>query len=165
MANPVVYPYSSFQADAFGADSNHPITALDPMAEGTSNDAAGWVRRLESEMRRRSSANAGWEEWLGINAPYSPSPNAPAYISGSSFSLTGDWTSASVGNYGPIAVVGRRVKAYTNSAQAPVGLQGTILTAAFAAGITTVTVLWDSGGAIDSSISEVQFGIPAPGQS
>src|SRR5215469_5204595 len=124
MANPVTYPYQSWQPDARMLDSNHPVTQLDPMNAGSSNDAAGWVRLLESEMRRRSSVNCQWEQWLGINPPYAPSPNPPVALSGLSFTLNGDWTSLSVGFYPPIAVVGRRIKAITNSHQAPNGLLG-----------------------------------------
>jgi len=163
MSNPVTYAYSTWQPDAAGADSGHPITQTDPMGAGTSNDAAGWVRLLESQMRRRSSVACQWEEWLGINTPYSPSPNAPVYIAGNQFRLTGDWTVASAGFYSPIAVVGRRVQAFTNGSPSPNGILGTITAATVAAGATTVTVAWDSAASIDSSLTEVQFGIPTPG--
>jgi len=159
--NPVTYPYSTWEPDASGADSNHPVTLIDPMSAGSSNDAAGWVRLLESQMRRRSSVNGCWEEWLGVNTPYSPSSAAPAFIDAHNFSLTGDWTTASAGNYGPIAVVGRRIKVYTTGNPSPVGLQGTITAASFAAGITTITAFWDNSLTIDASLNEVQFGIPA----
>lgn len=162
MANPVVYPYSTWQPDSYSADSNHPITLVDLMGAGSANDNAGWMRKVESQMRFNTSANGQWEQWLGINTPYSPSPNAPVYVSSTQFTLTGDWTTASAGYYPAIAIVGRRVKAYTTSNPAPVGVTGTITAATVAGGITTVTVSWDSA-TIDSSISEVQFGIPAPG--
>ena len=161
MANPVTYAYSTWEPDATGADSNHPVTAIDLMSAGSSNDAAGWVRLIESNMRRRSSVGGQWEEWLGINTPYAPSPNAPGFVGSNQFTLTGDWTTASSGNYGPIAIVGRRVKAYTTGSPSPVGMQGTITAASFAASNTTVTVAWDNGASLDSSLSEVQFGIPS----
>lgn len=161
MANPVTYPYSTWEPDASGADSNHPVTAVDLMSAGSSNDAAGWVRLIESTMRYRSSVGGSWEEWLGINAPYSPSPAAPVYVAANQFTLTGDWTTASPGNYRAIALVGRRVKAYTSGNPAPVGMLGTITAAAFSSPNTTVTVAWDNNAAIDASLSEVQFGIPA----
>lgn len=161
MANPVTYPFSTWQPDATGADSDHPITLVDPMNAGSSNDAAGWVRLLESNMRNQA-VNKQWEYWLGINAPYSPSPNAPAYQSATSFTLTGDWTSASAGFYPIIAVVGRRIKAFTTAAPAPVGIVGTITAATFTLGQTLIAVTWDSGS-LDASLSEVQFGVPIPG--
>lgn len=129
------------------------------MSAGSSNDAAGWVRLLESIMRYRSSVGGPWTEWLGINTPYSPSPAVPLYVAGNQFTLTGDWTSSSAGNYPAIALVGRRVKAYTAGNPTPVGMLGTITAASFASPNTTVTVAWDNNLSIDSSLSEVQFAV------
>jgi hypothetical protein len=135
------------------------------MAANTTNDAAGWIRLLESQMRLITSAQAGWEQWLGINTPYSPSPVAPNYISTSQFSLMGDWTSASAGFYPVIIAQGRRVKAFTGGNPPPVGITGTVKTATFGAGSTTVTVVWDNGALLDNTVSEVQFGDPFIGES
>src|SRR5580698_6002764 len=164
MSNPVIYPFETFQPDAGpgGADSNHP-QAADPMNEGSSNAADAWVRQLESNMRIQSIYK-GWEYWKGINTPYSPSPNAPTYGSATTFTLTGDWTSASPGFYPVIAVVGRRVKAFTTANPSPVGVVGTITAASYVAPLTTVTVAWDSA-TIDATLTEVQFGVPYPGGS
>lgn len=159
MSNPVTYPYSTWQPDAAGADSGHPVTQIDPMSAGSNNDAAGWVRLLESTMRYRSSVGGPWTEWLGINTPYSPSPAAPVYVAGNQFTLTGDWTSSSAGNYPAIALVGRRVKAYVTSNPTPVGMLGTITAASFSSPNTTVTVAWDNNASIDASLSEVQFAV------
>jgi hypothetical protein len=162
MSNPILYVFDSWQPDAGpgGADSNHPV-ATDPMNDGSSNAADAWVRQLESNMRIQS-INKQWEYWLGINAPNSPSPNAPGYISTTQFSLTGDWTSPSPGFYPAIAIVGRRVKAYTSANPSPIGVTGTITAASYVAPTTTVTVLWDSTG-LDSGLTEVQFGVPYSG--
>src|ERR1700733_2980973 len=126
MSNPVLYPFEGgWQPDAGpgGADSNHPMAA-DPMNEGSSNAADAWVRQLESNMRIQS-INKQWEYWLGINTPYSPSPSAPVYVSATQFRLTGDWTSASPGFYPIIAVVGRRIKAFTTDNPPPATYFGT----------------------------------------
>lgn len=165
MSNPVTYAYSTWNPDATGADSNHPVTQIDPMSAGSNNDAAGWVRLLESTMRYRSSVGGPWTEWLGINTPYSPSPMAPVYVAGNQFTLTGDWTSSSAGNYPAIALVGRRVKAYTTGNPVPVGLLGTITAASFSSPNTTVTVAWDNNALIDASLSEVQFAVVPVGSS
>jgi hypothetical protein len=160
--NPVSYPYTTWQPDGNSVDTNHPIDATDFMAVGTANDLGGWIRWLESNVREEN-LNKQWERWLGVNTPYSPSPNAPVFISGTSFSLTGDWTSAAA-NYPIIAVVGRRIKATIGGGDAEHAAYGTITGAVFAGGITTVTVAMDSA-ALDAGITEVAFGVPSPGGS
>jgi hypothetical protein len=154
MSNPVTIPYTSTQPDATGADTNHPQPG-DFMNVGSADDLGGFVRLQESNLRAEG-LNKQWERWLGVNSPYSPSPAAPTFIDGTHFLLTNDWT-ATTANYPPIAVVGRRVKAFVTAGT----IFGTI-TAVAVAGNTTVTVAWDSGS-LDSGLSEVQFGIPIPG--
>lgn len=135
------------------------------MSAGSSNDAAGWVRLLESVMRYRSSVGGPWTEWLGINSPYAPSPAPPVYVAGNRFTLTGDWTTELTSNYPAIALVGRRIKAYTAAHPSPVGLLGTITAASFSSPDTTITVAWDNNATIDSSLSEVQFSVVPVGSS
>lgn len=70
----------------------------------------------------------------------------PTYISGTSFSFSGDQT--------PTFQVDRRVRT-TNTAGT---VYGTITASVFSAGLTTITVLNDSG-ALDSGLSAVAYGI------
>jgi hypothetical protein len=73
---------------------------------------------------------------------------SPAFISATSFSMTGDQTS----NF----QVNRRLKTVNNGGT----IYSTISVVAFAAGITTVTVINDSG-VLDSGISAVSYGLLA----
>jgi hypothetical protein len=152
-------PYDTWQPDAGGADTNHPISLTDFMQEAAADDLAGWVRFIESTIRGEG-LNKQWERWLGVSPPFAPSASAPVFVNGTQFQLSGDWTSGSAGFYPPIAVLGRRVRALVTAA--PDGIFGTITASSFAGAVTTVTVGWDSGS-LDAGLSEVMFGVPLPG--
>jgi hypothetical protein len=81
-------------------------------------------------------------EWLNYGL-------TPTYVSGTQFTVAGNQTS--------IYSVGRRVKATVTAGVA----YGTIKTSAYTS-LTTVTVTWDSGGNLDSGLSEVDVGILNP---
>lgn len=157
MADPVSYPFSQLPGDAYGADSWHPVSATDFMNTGSANELAGFMRIIETWLRQIKSSEQ-WDRWLGITPPNSPSASAPTFISTTQFSLPGDWTSASVGFYPPIMVVNRRIQATVTAGT----VYGYISAASFGGGITTVTVVLDSG-ALDSGLSEVMVGSLVPG--
>lgn len=71
---------------------------------------------------------------------------APTYISATSFSLAGDQTLT--------FTAGRRLRLKNTGGI----VTGTILTSAFGS-VTTITLANDSGGALDSGLSEVSYGI------
>lgn len=73
----------------------------------------------------------------------------PTYVSSTQFSVTGDQTAT--------YARGRRVK-LTNSSPASTAY-GTISAASFAAGVTTVTVEFDAGDSINSSLTAVSYGL------
>ena len=156
--NPVSENFTSWQPDATTADSNNPIAASAFMNVGSANDLSGELRLFKSTFRQVKT-DLEWNIWQGINAPYSPSPNAPVFVSATQFSLTGDWTSASVGFYPSIAIIGRRTRAHCTAGL----IYGTITGATFGGGITTVTVVNDSG-ALDAGLSQVDFGSLTPGR-
>lgn len=69
----------------------------------------------------------------------------PTYLSGTQFSLPGDWLSS--------IQVGRRIRSTVTAGD----VYGTITVATFGAGITTVTIANDSA-ALDSGLSSVAYG-------
>ena len=73
----------------------------------------------------------------------------PTFISGTQFSVAGDQAAT--------YAVGRRVK-LTNSSPASTAY-GTITVVSFGAGVTTVTVEFDSGSSINASLSAVAYGL------
>jgi len=82
---------------------------------------------------------SGIDQWVVFAA-------APTYISATSFSLTGDQTN--------IFQINRRIRTVNGGGT----VYSSITNSAFAAGITTVTVVNDSG-VLDASISQVSYGL------
>ena len=146
---------TDWQPNIATADSNRPITFIDYMNAGSPEDLAANQRVWRSTFRSEGT-NKGWERWLNLNNPASPNPAPPVYASANSFTLTGDWTSATA-NYPAIAVVGRRIKATVTAGT----VYGTITSAAFAGATTLITAVMDAGQNLDSGLTEVQFGVLA----
>lgn len=76
--------------------------------------------------------------------------STPTFVSATSFSLSGDQTAK--------YVKGRRIKTTNTSGT----VYSTVVTSAFAAGSTTVTVVSDSGTQLDSGLSAVSYGLISP---
>lgn len=76
--------------------------------------------------------------------------STPTFINGTQFSVPGNQTAT--------LSVNRRIYATVTAGI----IYGTITTSAFGAGITTVTVAWDSGAVLDSGLSNVAYGILNP---
>lgn len=127
------------------ADTNSP-KGTDSMAGNLDQE----LREIKS-VARQESTNKAWERWLGLTSPASPSPNPPTFVSGTQFTLTNDWTSAST-YYPAICQIGRRIRAFVSAGT----IYGYITNLSFSGGLTTVTCIWDSG-ALDAGLTEVQF--------
>lgn len=141
---------TDWEPDFGAADTNTPTATTQFSSLPLSDE----LRNLKSVVRAES-VDKQWERWLGIASPWSPSASAPTYISATSFSLPGNWTAASAGYYPVIALVNRRIKATVTAGT----VYGSIVSASYAGGITTVTLAMDSGMALDSGLSEVMWGI------
>ena len=72
--------------------------------------------------------------------------NATTYVSGTTFTMTGDQTG--------FFVLGRRIKAAGGAT-----IYGSIVSSSFNGAITTATILGDSAATLDASLSNVQLGI------
>lgn len=105
-------------------------------AIGTSLD--DYLRAIQAIMRQESE-NKTWERWN----------DTPTRTGNTTFTVTSDLTAR--------YIIGRRIKCVDSST-----LYGVITAASFGAGITTVTVLLDSGN-LSGSLTEVQLGIDARG--
>lgn len=92
-------------------------------------------------IQRAESLNKSWERWF----------DTPTRTGATTFTVATDLTAR--------YVVGRRIKCIDSST-----LYGTIASASFGAGVTTVTVTLDSGS-LSASLTEVQLGTDALGSS
>lgn len=99
---------------------------------GTSLD--DYLRAIQAILRTESE-NKSWERWN----------DTPTQTSGTTFTVVGDLTSRYFAN--------RRIKCIDSST-----LYGTIVSASFGSGVTTVTVTLDSGS-LSASLTEVQLGM------
>ena len=127
------HDWSSHAADAFGL-----------MAVGQVNNSA---RQNMADLRAAFNDLIWFQYGVGDRAV------APAYASGTSFTLAGfDAT--------PVWHAGRRVKAVGSSTGT---IFGTIASAAYASSTTTVTVNWDSGALANESLTLYLSQIPVLG--
>lgn len=148
MANPVTDNLANWQNDADSLDTNQPNNAT-AMGDGQAGDLDGEFRRVKSEIRAESLIKS-WERWKGLKNNVSPAGNiAFTFSSGTVFTINDNFLTATR----MVAVVGRRVRALLSGST----IYGTITVATFSNPTTTVTVLWDSG-AMDGTLSEIQFG-------
>lgn len=147
MANPVAEDLYSWQPDHAAGDTNAP-TGASPAGTGDSQDLGGNLRLLKSVMRALG-AHMSWERWRGIKNLATTGNIAFTFSSGTVFTVNDDFTNASR----LVAVVGRRVRATVTAGV----IYGRITVASFASPNTTITCVWDSG-ALDSGLSEVEFG-------
>lgn len=104
--------------------------------------------RIIKSTERKESINKGWERWLGKITAFT-------FSTGTQFTCAGDQRTVFAGGTAPggPCEVGRRIKATVTAGT----VYGFITSVSFSAGTTTVNVTNDSG-ALDSGLSEVQFG-------
>jgi len=102
-------------------------------------DAAGVVQRTIDNISGINDAAVNIDQWVVFQAP-------PSYVSSVSFSLVGDQT--------PTFQVGRRIKTQNTGGT----IYSTITNAVYSTGITTITVVNDSG-VLDSGLSQVAYGL------
>jgi hypothetical protein len=147
VANPVIENLTSWKNDAAAGDTNLPVAGSNA-GTGQAQELAGNIRLLKSELRG-VALNASWERWKGARNLAGVADIAFLFNGPTQFFVNDDFTSASR----LVATVGRRVKATIASTT----LYGVITAASAVGSLTTVTVLWQSG-ALDATLSEVQFG-------
>lgn len=148
MPNTVLDGILDWQPDASTADTNLPVAATS-IGQGTPGDLAGELRRIKSELRGDSLLKS-WERWKGLLNLAATGPVAFTFSTATTFLVNDNFVGASR----PVAILGRRVAAILSGST----IYGTIVAAAFASPNTTVTVQWDSG-ALDATLTEIQFGI------
>jgi len=148
MANPTVDKLAavpadgpSWQTDASSNDNNLPQLA-DLMTPGGENDLSAELRKIKSEVRALS-VNSGWLNYSGLES--APSPNAPAKVSATVFTLVGDWVTPK------ITQVGRNVRATFSDGTTAIA---TIRDANVAGSITTVTL---NAGILAGVLKYVEF--------
>lgn len=143
MADPVTdNQIINWEPDAATTDTNLP-QGSSSMAPGGPTELAGELRVIKS-VCREESLNKSWERWAGQYGTLT-------IVDGTHFTLTGDQRTS---NNGPVEV-NRRIKALLSAST----VYGYISAVSFATGVTTVTVVCDSG-ALDNTCSEIQFGVP-----
>lgn len=131
-------PVSSYTSNADGNTSLFP----EDMAASAVNDG---MRAVQADVR------TAYNEFGWINFGNGSGTPAYSYVSANAFSLTGDATAA----YHPQ----RRVKAVGDATGT---IYGSIVSSDFAAGETTVEMLWDGDG-LQSETITVYLGLPADG--
>jgi hypothetical protein len=147
MADPVTdNQIIDWQPDAATSDTNLPQGASS-MAPGGATELAGELRVIKS-VCREESVNKSWERWSGLYGTLT-------IVDATHFTLSGNQLTSNVADPGPVEV-NRRIKAIFPSSDP---LYGYISVCVFATGTTTVTVIMDSG-ALDNTITELQFGVP-----
>jgi hypothetical protein len=147
MADPVTdNQIIDWQPDAATSDTNLPQGASS-MAPGGATELAGELRVIKS-VCREESVNKSWERWSGLYGTLT-------IVDATHFTLSGNQLTSNVADPGPVEV-NRRIKAIFPSSDP---LYGYISACVFATGTTTVTVIMDSG-ALDNTITEIQFGVP-----
>lgn len=147
MSNPVSDRLTSWQFDADGADTNLPVAGTS-IGLGTAGDLAGELRRIKSELRGES-LNKGWEVWKGITNLAATGPIAFTYATTATFTVNDNLLARGV------AITGRRVRAILSGST----IYGTITAASFSAPNTVVSVAWDGNGALNATLSDVNFGL------
>ena len=146
MANPVTEQLTDWLNDAPTGDTNLPNSSSNA-AIGSSQDLSGNLRLLKSVIRDEG-INKSWERWKGLKNLANSANIAFTYVSATQFSVNDSFIDPAR----TVAVIGRRVKATLSGST----IYGTIVATAFTT-VTTITVTWDSG-ALDATLSEVQFG-------
>jgi len=148
VANPVVDTLVDWQNDSSSTDSNLPVAATS-IGIGTAGDLTGELRRIKSEIRDLS-INMSWERWKGLKNLTGAVNITFTYVSATSFTVNDNFLSANRN----VAVLNRRVKAILSTGY----IYGRIISASFVAPNTGIGVVWDSG-ALDATLTEVQFGL------
>lgn len=106
-------------------------------------DAAGVVQRTIDNVSGINDASLALDQWVVFQG-------SPVYISGTSFSVAGDQTD--------VFQVSRRIKTANSGGT----VYGTVQASIYSSPNTTVTVIPDSPGALDSGLSQVSLGLITP---
>lgn len=126
-------PIKNYSTTASSNNSAPPNGFPEGMAPASLNDG---MRQVMADIR------AWYEDPAWIDFGFTPT-----YVSGTSFTVSGDKTAA--------FVVGRRIRAIGTT---PFTIYGTIATSSFSSPNTTVTVTWDSGS-MDATLSAVALNL------
>jgi hypothetical protein len=127
--------------NSLGYPTNGPVWLLGgtPLKFVIKN-ASGVVQSTFDDVSGIGDTSAAPDQWVLYGA-------APTYISATSFSVAGDQTNT--------FQIRRRVKSSNTGGT----VYSTISNSTFAAGITTITVVNDTGQVLDSGLSQVSYGL------
>ena len=129
------------------------VTSNDPQGSNFMDSTAGptyLVTELQDikSVVRGQSLQKTWISLLGLTGIW-VGGLAWTVISGTQASIQGDQTVATGTGY---IIVGNRVQAFVTAGT----IYGTITAAVAGGGITTVTVTWDAGAALDSGLTDIR---------